>query len=484
MGNTVCDGGRQSHRRRCVALERDERRIGAVALYRARDRGEEPVTELRRQSGISRKTGYKLIHRYEAHGEDGLLDRSRAPHYHPNATPRELAERIVEAKRAHPTWGPKSSSPGSERHQVAGCPGPLPAPRASSWPARGLCSGAAPPPRVALERALRPRHRAQRRLVHRLQRLVPHWRPDARRSPHCAGRDLSLPHRLPGLERPTGVGDAARVSARLHASTASPQVIRTDNGPPFAGVGRGQPLPPVHGGSSWVSSLSASPRAIPNRTGLERLHRMFKAETRRRPGPTGDGSGEPSSTSAQLQQRADPTRPWDSDRRSGSTPPRSGPIPHASTRRIRGRGHRAPSAPQRRDQVEGGQSLCERVSSGRAHRPRPARRSAPGRSLRPCSSSASSTTTRVGSTRPRYTCYLCPRSNRYPCARSHRGRADKRAARAPRPRASRSPRPAPSTPRRSARRTPPLQRRPGSACGSGRSRRRRRPTMAYRRRPA
>ena len=69
--------------------------------------GEEPVTELCRQSGISRKTGYKLLHRYEAHGEDGLLDRSRAPHDHPNATPRELAERIVEAKRAHPTWGPK-----------------------------------------------------------------------------------------------------------------------------------------------------------------------------------------------------------------------------------------------------------------------------------------------------------------------------------------------------------------------------------------
>ena len=35
--------------------------------------GEESVTELCRQSGISRKTDYKLIHRYEAHGEDGLL---------------------------------------------------------------------------------------------------------------------------------------------------------------------------------------------------------------------------------------------------------------------------------------------------------------------------------------------------------------------------------------------------------------------------
>ena len=111
--------------------------------------GEEPVTELCRQSGISRKTGYKLIHRYEAHGEDGLLDRSRAPHDHPNATPRELAERIVEAKAPTPVGAQRSSSPGSKTSTPA-CPGPLPALRAPSWTARGLCSGAvaaaAPPP--------------------------------------------------------------------------------------------------------------------------------------------------------------------------------------------------------------------------------------------------------------------------------------------------------------------------------------------------
>ena len=32
---------------------------------------------------------------YEAHGRDGLRDRSRAPHRHANATPRDVAERIV-----------------------------------------------------------------------------------------------------------------------------------------------------------------------------------------------------------------------------------------------------------------------------------------------------------------------------------------------------------------------------------------------------
>ena len=65
------------------------------------------VADLCRWFGISRKTAYKLIGRYEAHGRDGLRDRSRAPHRHANATPRDVAERIVKAKRTHPSWGPK-----------------------------------------------------------------------------------------------------------------------------------------------------------------------------------------------------------------------------------------------------------------------------------------------------------------------------------------------------------------------------------------
>ena len=69
--------------------------------------GEETVAELCRKFGISRKTGYKLIGRHEAYGEGALLDLSRASHHHPNATPTQVAERIVEAKRERPTWGPK-----------------------------------------------------------------------------------------------------------------------------------------------------------------------------------------------------------------------------------------------------------------------------------------------------------------------------------------------------------------------------------------
>ena len=92
--------------------------------------GEETVAELCREFGISRKTGHKLISRYESYGEGGLLDLSRAPHHHPNATPTQVAERIVEAKRKRPTWGPRSLQAQLQQREAARGPG-----AASSKPA-------------------------------------------------------------------------------------------------------------------------------------------------------------------------------------------------------------------------------------------------------------------------------------------------------------------------------------------------------------
>lgn len=57
--------------------------------------------------GVSRKTAYKWVRRYQAHGVAGLEERSRAPHHCPHAVPDALAERIIAAKRARPSFGPK-----------------------------------------------------------------------------------------------------------------------------------------------------------------------------------------------------------------------------------------------------------------------------------------------------------------------------------------------------------------------------------------
>ena len=57
--------------------------------------------------GVSRPTGDKWIERYRIHGAEGLCERSRRPHWHPDTTAPEIAERIVETKLAHQSFGPK-----------------------------------------------------------------------------------------------------------------------------------------------------------------------------------------------------------------------------------------------------------------------------------------------------------------------------------------------------------------------------------------
>jgi len=65
------------------------------------------MSELCRQFGVSRKTGYKLVRRFEEGGVEGLKDRSRAPWSHPNATPSEVEALVVQARLEHPRWGPR-----------------------------------------------------------------------------------------------------------------------------------------------------------------------------------------------------------------------------------------------------------------------------------------------------------------------------------------------------------------------------------------
>jgi putative transposase len=65
------------------------------------------MTELCREFGISRKTGYKWEQRFLDGGVPNLIDRSSRPAELANATPVEVVERIVKARRTHPTWGPK-----------------------------------------------------------------------------------------------------------------------------------------------------------------------------------------------------------------------------------------------------------------------------------------------------------------------------------------------------------------------------------------
>ena len=81
---------------------RVDERVQLVSLYL---RGEQPMTELCQEFGVSRKTAYKWVTRYNAEGPAGLADRSRAPLNHPQRVDETVAEALVMARRAHPHWG-------------------------------------------------------------------------------------------------------------------------------------------------------------------------------------------------------------------------------------------------------------------------------------------------------------------------------------------------------------------------------------------
>ena len=65
----------------------------------------EKMTDLCREFDISRKTGYKILARYQQCGLQGLTDRSRRPYRQANRLPQLLEARIVQLRREHPTWG-------------------------------------------------------------------------------------------------------------------------------------------------------------------------------------------------------------------------------------------------------------------------------------------------------------------------------------------------------------------------------------------
>jgi transposase len=65
----------------------------------------ESMTDLAREFGISRKTGYKIFDRYKQHGLEALADQSRRPVRYANQLPSQVEAAIVEAKRSKPHWG-------------------------------------------------------------------------------------------------------------------------------------------------------------------------------------------------------------------------------------------------------------------------------------------------------------------------------------------------------------------------------------------
>ncbi len=134
----------------------------------------EPMSNMCREFGISRKTGYKIFQRYKDHGLEALTDRSRRPVRYANQLPSadrgrdrppEAAQTAL-GRTQNPRKTPALASQRGQnsRRQHGSCGSRPPRTWSSEWPTRQ-------PPRH--RNGSLGRRRAKRSLVRRLQRRIP-----------------------------------------------------------------------------------------------------------------------------------------------------------------------------------------------------------------------------------------------------------------------------------------------------------------------
>ena len=80
------------------------------------------VTDVARRYGVARQTVHTWLRRYGRDGLAGLVDRSSRPVSCPHQMPAEVEARVVEMRRAHPGWGPRTIGYHLEREGVVPVP--------------------------------------------------------------------------------------------------------------------------------------------------------------------------------------------------------------------------------------------------------------------------------------------------------------------------------------------------------------------------
>lgn len=253
-------------------------RIKMVGQYLSQG---DSISELARWYGVSRKTVYKWVERYEQAGPAGLEDLSRAPHHHPGAVSPAMTARILEWKAAKPLWGaPKIHA---KLRGLADCP--------SESTVSNLLA------RHGLSRKARRRPQAtpsQSPLRH-CEAVNQVWCADFKGyfrtgdGRRCDPLTISDGHsRYLLCCRGLGEGTGSRLVQPLFVATfrefGVPEAIRTDNGPPFASTGLGG-LSPL---SVWWLELGIRLERIapgqPQQNGRhERMHRTLKEATAQPP---------------------------------------------------------------------------------------------------------------------------------------------------------------------------------------------------------
>jgi len=235
------------------------------------------VTALCNAYGVSRKTGYKILKRFLEEDQEGLRDRSRARHHHPNGTPSRIEAEIVRIRRKH-GWGGRKIAAYLRIHG-----------HGADVPARSTIDA------ILHRRGLTKPRRRRRRVVDveaSLSVAQPNdrWCADFKGWFRCQDQQRCDPLTITDSHSRYLLRCKATRNCRFEAVKPQfvrafrefglPRSIRTDNGSPFAtrGIGGLSRL------SAWFVRLGICPDLIepgkPQQNGKhERMHRTLKAKT-------------------------------------------------------------------------------------------------------------------------------------------------------------------------------------------------------------
>jgi putative transposase len=248
-------------------------------------RDEWTMSELAARYGVSRKTAYKWVERYEIDPAHGLAERSRAPKAPGRAMADDIRRAVLALRRAHPRWGPK-------KLRAVLCER---AP-AQVWPAASTMGDL-----LRREGVSQPRRRA-RYVVPLTQPLAAARAPndvwtadfkgwfrtaDGRRCDPLTIADACSRFVLCcQIVTPTAVGVRPWFE-RTFRDYGLPGALRTDNGTPFATTGAGQLS---HLAVWWLKlgiQLDRIERGHPEQNGRhERFHLTLQEETTTPPART------------------------------------------------------------------------------------------------------------------------------------------------------------------------------------------------------
>ena len=254
------------------------------------------MVELCKRYGISRQTGYKWVQRYQAMGcvLGALTDQPRTPLSHPWKTAEAIEELVVAARKKWPRWGPKKLRVVIQKHYPDAC-----------LPSNSTIG------RILKRRGLSKRRVRRRRSPPGYRHPTPRglhpnaiWCTDFKGQFSVGDGDVCYPLTLMDecsryllrceAQWETSCKSSIAVFESAFEEFGLPEVIRSDNGSPFASRGPGG----LSELSAWWISLGIKHHRIepgkPEQNGRhERMHRTLKDET-----------ASPARSSMRAQQRA------------------------------------------------------------------------------------------------------------------------------------------------------------------------------------